>query len=50
MVNKRRRKVASAGVRRVTNKDFSSFTRCSRHSFLCVDGVLGNDGHSVVFL
>ena len=50
MVNKRGCKVVSAGVRLVTKKISSSFTRCSRRSFLCVDGVLGDDRHSVMFL
>ena len=50
MVKKRGREEASAGVRRVTKKNVSSFTRCSRRSFLCLDGVLGDKGHSVMFL
>ena len=48
MVKKRGRREASAGVRRVT-KIFFEFKRCSRRSFLCVDGVLGDDGHGVMF-
>ena len=31
-------------------KEFSSFTRCSRRIFLCVDGELGDEGHGVIFL
>ena len=50
MVKKRGRKVASAGVRRVAKIFFPSFTRCSRRSSICVDGVLGDDGHGVMFL
>ena len=36
--------------RGVLQKDFSSFTRCSRRSFLCVDGELGDEGYGVIFL
>ena len=36
--------------RGVLQKDFSSFTRCSRRSFLCVHGDLGDEGHGVIFL
>ena len=49
MVKEKGREEASAGVRRV-RKFFSSFTRCSGRSFLCVDGVLGDKGHGVIFL
>ena len=49
MVNKRGRKVASAGVRRVTKNIFSSFTRCSRRSFLCVDGAQATMGTALCF-
>ena len=31
-------------------KEFSSFTRCSRRSFLCVGGELGDEGHVVIVL
>ena len=36
--------------RGVLRKHFSSFTRCSRRCFLCVDGELGNDEHRVMLL
>ena len=49
MVNKRRRAGARAGAWRVT-KTSSSFTRCSRRCFLCVEGELGDDGHTVMLL
>ena len=49
MVNKRGREGARAGAWRAT-KMFSSFTCCSRRSFVCVDGELGNDGHRVMLL
>ena len=49
MVNKRGREGARAGAWRV-RKIFSSFTRCSRRSFLCVDGELGDDRHRVMLL
>ena len=31
-------------------KNVSSFTRCSRRSFLCVDGELGDNRHRVMLL
>ena len=49
MVNKRGHAGARAGAWRVT-KYFPSFTRCSRRCFLCVDGELGKDGHTVMLL
>ena len=49
MVNKRGRKVASAGVRRVTKFFSSSFTRCLQRSSVCVDGVLDDDAHGFMF-
>ena len=42
-----RKQVQGCGVLR---KEFSTFTRCSRRSFLCVDGKLGKEGHRVMFL
>ena len=36
--------------RGVLGKIFSSFTRCSRRIFLCVDGELDDEGHGIVFL
>ena len=42
-----RKRVQGRGVLR---KEFSIFTRCSRRSFLCVDGKLGDEGHGVIFL
>ena len=42
-----RKRVQGDGVLR---KTFSSFTRCSRRSFFCVDGVIGDEGHGVLFL
>ena len=36
--------------RGVLRKDFSSFMRCSRRSFLCVDSELGDEWHGVIFL
>ena len=49
MVNETGRVGARAGAWRVT-KIFSSFTHCSRRCFLCVDGDLGDDGHTVMLL
>ena len=49
MVNKRGREGARAGAWRVTKK-ISSFTRCSRRCFLCVDDESGDDGHGVMLL
>ena len=49
MVKKRGREGARAGAWRVT-KNVSSFTRCSRRCFLCVDGELGDNGHRVMLL
>ena len=48
MVNKEgvRKRVQGRGVLR---KEFSSFTRCSRRSFLCLDGELGNERQGVIF-
>ena len=42
-----RKRVQGCGA---LQKKISSFTRCSRRSFLCVDGVLGDKGHGVMFL
>ena len=50
MANGRGREEASAGARRVTKNKNLSFTRCSRRSFLCVGGKLGNEGHGVMLL
>ena len=36
--------------RGVLRKIFSSFTRCLRRSFPCVDGKFGDEGHGVTFL
>ena len=49
MAKKRGREGASAGSRRVTNF-FSSFTHCSRCSFLYVNGVLHDMRHGVMLL
>ena len=49
MVNKRGREGRVQG-RGVLRNFFSSFTRCSRRSFLCVDGVLDNGRDGVMFL
>ena len=50
MVNKRGRegRVQGRGVLRI--KSFSSFTRCSRRSFIDVDGVLDDGRDGVMFL
>ena len=50
MVNKRgcEGRVQGRGVLR--KKSFSSFTRCSRRSFLYVDGVLDDGRDGVMFL
>ena len=50
MVKKRGREggVQGGGVHR--KKTFSSFTRCSRRSFLYVDGVLDDGRDGVMFL
>ena len=42
-----RKRVQGRGVLR---KDFSSFTRCSQRSLLCVDGELGYKGYGVLFV
>ena len=49
MVNKRGRAGARAGAWRV-RKMFFSFRHCSRRCFLCVDGELGDYGHTVMLL
>ena len=46
----RERRVQGRGVLRKKNVFFSSFTRCSRRSFLYVDGVLDDGRDGVVFL
>ena len=50
MVNKRGRKGRVQGRGVLRKKSFSSFTRCSRRSFLYVDGVLDDGRDGVMFL
>ena len=49
MVNERGREGRVKG-RGVLRNSFSSFTRCSRRRFLCVDGVLDDGRDGVMFL
>ena len=49
MENKRASRGESVGAWRL-RKSFSSFTRCTRRSFLCVRGTMSYGRHGVMFV